>query len=91
MTSKFLKQLAKNNIIISENLSSFDDDMYSFLKDNILTCQTILNILGNKYALLKEENDNDSREFIVLKDLFNYLKLEPEFGEDKGELIFYSK
>ena len=31
MTSKFLKQLAKNNIVVSENLSSFDDNMYSFL------------------------------------------------------------
>jgi hypothetical protein len=41
-----------------------------------------------RYAILREENDN-SFEFETLDNLFKFLKLSPEFGEDEGELIFY--
>ena len=88
MTEKYLEHLKQMNLLISSELSHFDNQMFDFLKDNLLNCQGILHSLGMRYVILREENDNNS-EFEILDELFKYLKLSPEFGEDEGELIFY--
>lgn len=88
MTEKYLEHLKQMNLLVSNELSHFDNQMFDFLKDNLLNCQGILYSLGMRYAILREENDN-SFEFETLDNLFKFLKLSPEFGEDEGELIFY--
>lgn len=88
MTEKYLEHLKQMNLLVSSELSHFDNQMFDFLKNNLLNCQGILHSLGMRYAILREENDN-SFEFKTLDNLFKFLKLSPEFGEDEGELIFY--
>lgn len=88
MTEEYLEHLKQMNLLVSSELSHFDNQIFDFLKDNLLNCQVILHSLGMRYVILREENDN-SFEFETLDKLFKYLKLSPEFGEDEGELIFY--
>lgn len=38
MTEKYLEHLKQMNLLVSNELSHFDNQMFDFLKDNFLNC-----------------------------------------------------